>query len=115
MGARRKAAQGDRGSAVERLAAGATAAQQLRLPRLAARINNERVRLGIELPQAVTAGLRSPRTIPHGNGIATMTAELDEDSGIRLLSASDPRLTGSRRADGPPIWPRESTVSADPC
>ncbi len=29
---------------------GATAAQQLRLPRLAARINNERVRLGIELP-----------------------------------------------------------------
>jgi serine/threonine-protein kinase PknK len=89
IGARLKAAQGDRGSAVERLAAGATAAQQLRLPRLAARINNERVRLGIELPQAVTAGLRSPRTIPHGNGIATMTAELDEDSGIRLLSASD--------------------------
>ena len=69
-------------------APGATAAQQLRLPRLAARINNERVRLGIELPQAVFASLRSPRTIPRGNGIATMTAELDEDCGIRLLSAS---------------------------
>jgi serine/threonine-protein kinase PknK len=89
IGARIKAAQGDRGSSVERLAAGATAAQQLRLPRLAARINNERVRLGIELPLAVTAGLRSPRTIPHGNGIDKMTAELDENSGIRLLSASD--------------------------
>ncbi len=89
IGARIKAAQGDRGSALERLAAGATAAQQLRLPRLAARINNERVRLGVELPPAVTAGLRSPRTIPHGNGIDTMTAELDEDSGIRLLSVSD--------------------------
>ena len=49
IGARIKAAQGDRGSALERLAAGATAAQQLRLPRLAARINNERVRLGVEL------------------------------------------------------------------
>jgi serine/threonine-protein kinase PknK len=89
IGARIKAAQEDSGSAVEHLTAGATAAQQLRLPRLAARINNERVRLGMALPQAVTAGLRSPRTIPHGNGIDTMTAELDEDSGIRLLSASD--------------------------
>ena len=89
IGARIKAAQADRGSAVERLAAGATAAQRLRLPRLAARVNNERVRLGIELPQAVAAGLRSPRTILRGNGIATMTAELDEDSGTRLLSASD--------------------------
>ena len=89
VGARIKAAQGDHGSAVDRLAAGAKAAHNVRLPRLAARINNERIRLGIELPQAVAAGLRSPRTIPCGNGIATMTAELDEDSGIRLLSTSD--------------------------
>ena len=66
-------------------------------------------------PQAVTAGLRSPRTIPHGNGIDTMTAELDEDSGIRLLVRERFRgLTGSRRADGPLIWSRESTASADP-
>jgi serine/threonine-protein kinase PknK len=89
IGARINAAQGDLGSAVERLAAGAKAAVHLRLPRLAARINNERIRLGIELPEAVAAGLRSPRTIPRDNGIATMTAELDEDSAIRLLSASD--------------------------
>ena len=89
IGARIKTAQGDHDSAVDRLAAGAKAADQLRLPRLAARINNERIRLGIELPQAVAADLRSPRTIPRDNGIATMTAELDEDSAVRLLSASD--------------------------
>src|SRR5271167_3102719 len=89
IGARIKAAQGDHGSAVERLAAGAKAAVHLRLPRLAARINNERIRLGIELPQAVAAALRSRRTIPRDNGIAMMTAELDEDSAVRLLSASD--------------------------
>ena len=89
IGARIKAAQGDHGSAADRLAAGAKAAVHLRLPRLAARISNERIRLGIELPQAVAAGLRSPRTIPRDNGIATMTAELDEDSAVRLLSASD--------------------------
>ncbi len=89
IGARIKAAQGDHGSAADRLAAGAKAAVRLRLPRLVARINNERIRLGIELPQAVAAGLRSPRTIPRDDGIATMTAELDEDSAVRLLSASD--------------------------
>jgi serine/threonine-protein kinase PknK len=33
--------------------------------------------------------LRATRVIPQGNGIATITAELDENSGIRLLSASD--------------------------
>jgi serine/threonine-protein kinase PknK len=89
IGARIKAAQGDHGSAADRLATGAKAVVHLRLPRLAARINNEQIRLGIELPQAVAAGLRSPRTIPRDNGIATMTAELDEDSAVRLLSASD--------------------------
>ena len=62
IGARIKAAQGDHGAAVDRLAAGAKAADHLRLQRLAARITNERIRLGIELPQAVAASLRSPRT-----------------------------------------------------
>jgi serine/threonine-protein kinase PknK len=89
IGARIKAAQGDRDCAVDHLAAGAKAADKLGLPRLAARINNERIRLGIELSQAVAAGLRSPRTIPRDHGIATLTAELDEDSAVRLLSASD--------------------------
>jgi ATP/maltotriose-dependent transcriptional regulator MalT len=89
VGARIKAAQGDRSSAVEHLADGANAAEQLRLPRLAAAINNERVRLHIEIAPEVAARLRATRTIPQDNGIATITAELDENSGIRLLAASD--------------------------
>jgi ATP/maltotriose-dependent transcriptional regulator MalT len=89
VGARIKAAQGDRGAAVERLADGAKAAERLRLPRLAAAINNERIRLGIEIEPPVAARLRAARTIPHDDGIAAITAELDENSGIRLLSASD--------------------------
>jgi ATP/maltotriose-dependent transcriptional regulator MalT/serine/threonine protein kinase len=89
VGARIKAAQGDRSSAVERLADGASAAEQLRLPRLAAAITNERIRLGIEIAPELAARLRATRSIPHDNGIATITAELDENSGIRLLSASD--------------------------
>jgi serine/threonine-protein kinase PknK len=88
-GARIKAAQGDRGAAVERLADGAQAAERLRLPRLAAAITNERIRLGIEIAPEVSARLRASRTIPDDDGIATITAELDENSGIRLLSASD--------------------------
>jgi serine/threonine-protein kinase PknK len=101
VGARIKAAQGDHNSAVDRLAAGAKAADLLGLPRLAARINNERIRLGIELPQAVAAGLRSPRVVRGDNGIATLTAELDEDSAVRLLIASnsaDDREQACRRA-----------------
>jgi ATP/maltotriose-dependent transcriptional regulator MalT len=90
IGARIKAAHGDRSAAVvDRLADGMKAAEQMRLPRLASAINNERIRLGIEIAPAVAARLRSVRTIPQGDGIATITAELDENSGIRLLSASD--------------------------
>ena len=89
IGARIKATQGDRGGAVDRLADGMKAAEQLRLPRLAAAINNERIRLGIEIAPAVAARLRSIHTIPHDDGIATITTELDENSGIRLLLASD--------------------------
>jgi ATP/maltotriose-dependent transcriptional regulator MalT len=90
VGARIKAANGNRDAAVNRLAAGMQAATQLQLPRLAAAINNERIRLGIPISAAVADRLRSPRDIPRGgDGIATMTAELDEDSGIRLLSSSD--------------------------
>jgi serine/threonine-protein kinase PknK len=87
--ARIKAAQGDHASAVDRLAEGAKVAERLQLPRLAAAINNERIRLGIEIEPRVAARLRATRTIPHDDGIAVMTAELDENSGIRLLSASD--------------------------
>ncbi|MGB6515867.1 MAG: serine/threonine-protein kinase PknK, partial [Mycobacterium sp.] len=88
-GAKIKAAQGNHSAAVDRLADGMKAAEQLQMPRLAAAITNERVRLRIEIAPEVAARLRATRVIPQGNGIATITAELDENSGIRLLSASD--------------------------
>jgi serine/threonine-protein kinase PknK len=89
IGARIRALHGDRSAAIERLDAGMDAAQRLRLPRLAAAVNNERIRLGIQLAPVVAARLRATRTIPHNDGIATLTAELDENSAVRLLAASD--------------------------
>jgi serine/threonine-protein kinase PknK len=89
IGARIRALHGDRSAAIERLDAGMDVAQRLRLPRLAAAVNNERIRLGIQIAPVVAARLRSTRTIPHNDGIATLTAELDEDSAVRLLAASD--------------------------
>ena len=89
IGARVSALHGDRSAAIERLDAGMDAAQRLRLPRLAAAVNNERIRLGIPIAPVAAARLRSTRTIPHNDGIATLTAELDEDSAVRLLAASD--------------------------
>ena len=88
-GARLRAIHGDRDSAVERLSAGMRVAEQLGLQRLAAAVTNERIRLGIEIAPAVVDRLRAERTIPHDDGTARMTAELDEDSGIRLLCGSD--------------------------
>jgi ATP/maltotriose-dependent transcriptional regulator MalT len=89
LGARLRAIHDDRDAAVERLAAGMRVAEQLGLQRLAAAVNNERIRLGIEIAPAVVDRLRARRTIPCEDGIAAMTAELDEDSAIRLLAASD--------------------------
>ncbi|MGH3557626.1 MAG: TIR domain-containing protein [Mycobacterium sp.] len=101
--ARIKAAQGDRDAAISRLAAGMAVAEELRLPRLAAAINHERVRLHLPIDPAEAARLRAARSVPYdGNGVATMTAELDAASGIRLLSrshASDDREQACLRAN----------------
>ena len=60
---------------MERLSAGMKVAEQPGLQRLAAGLNNERIRLGIESAAAVNR-LRAERTIPHDDGTARMTAEL---------------------------------------
>ncbi len=102
-GARIKAAQGDRDAAVSRLDDGFTVAEKLRLPRLAAAINYERIRLRLPIDPSEAARLQAVRSIPHGDdGIATITAELDAASGIRLLSrshASDDREQACRHAE----------------
>jgi serine/threonine-protein kinase PknK len=79
---------------VERLDAGAAVAEQLGLPRLAAAVTNERIRLGMAIAPPIADRLWAPRPMPSGDGIALITAELDEGSGIRLLSRSD--STGDR-------------------
>jgi ATP/maltotriose-dependent transcriptional regulator MalT len=101
IGARLCAIHGDRDSAVGRLSAGMRVAEQLGLQRLAAAVTNERIRLGVEIAPAIADRLRAERTIPRDDGIAAMTAELDEDSGIRLLSVSnadEDRQQACRRA-----------------
>jgi ATP/maltotriose-dependent transcriptional regulator MalT len=102
VSARLKAAQGNRHTAVSRLDEGMTVAEELQLPRLAAAVNHERVRLHLPITASEAARLRAVRSIPHGDdGIAIVTAELDEASGIRLLSRShvgDDREEACRRA-----------------
>jgi serine/threonine-protein kinase PknK len=87
-GARVKAAVGDLEAAADRLAEGMLAAETLAVPRLAASIVNERIRLGLEIPPADAERLRAARVIPRDAGVATVTAEIDEDSAVRLLLAS---------------------------
>ncbi|WP_420752681.1 protein kinase domain-containing protein [Rhodococcus sp. O3] len=87
IGARVKALRGDRAAAAQRLESGARAAQALTLPRLRARIEDERVRLG--LPPA--AGVPPPPPITHAqrrrpvHGVDALTAQLDESVAIRAL------------------------------
>ncbi|MGW3482988.1 protein kinase domain-containing protein [Rhodococcus indonesiensis] len=89
IGARIKALRGDRSAAAQRLDAGARAAHTLALPRLRARIEDERVRLG--LPP--TVGIPPPPPIPHPqrrrpvHGIEAITAQLDETVAIWALLA----------------------------
>ncbi|MGW5106069.1 protein kinase domain-containing protein [Nocardia sp. NPDC004123] len=79
-GARIMALRGDLDGAAKRLE-GAHAARILALPRLAARITNEQVRLGLP----ITTRGHTETTIRGTDGIATLTAELNEATAIRLL------------------------------
>ncbi|WP_454196165.1 protein kinase domain-containing protein [Nocardia sp. Marseille-Q1738] len=80
-GARIKALRGDLAAAARRLDEGAEAARALKLPRLATRIANEQVRLGL-----TASYVTEP---PSGvDGIATITAEMREESAIRMLLRS---------------------------
>ena len=74
--------------AAERLDEGDRLARTLRLPRLAAYITNERIRTDIGAAQFSADGF--PPRLPEDpvDGIARVTAEVDERSAIRLLLAS---------------------------
>ncbi|MFD6855824.1 protein kinase [Rhodococcus sp. NPDC060090] len=85
IGARVKAMRGKRDIAQARLDDGARASAAMKLDRLAAAVENERVRLGFPIahPRPVAEyGRRRPET-----GIALHTAQIEEDTAIRLLLA----------------------------
>ncbi|AWK75137.1 protein kinase [Rhodococcus oxybenzonivorans] len=94
-GARLKLLLGQKDAAKARLDEGARLAQQLGLPRLAARITNERVRTGIGHAASgpPVIDLESRQMPDRNNGIAVVTFELEEDSAIRsALTAHDQDL-----------------------
>jgi serine/threonine-protein kinase/serine/threonine-protein kinase PknK len=93
-GARLKYLLGQNDAAKSRLDEGARLAQQLRLPRLAARIDNERVRAGIGKSASRTPDLdrESRHHRSRDNGIAVLTSEMAEDSAIREALASHPHV-----------------------
>ncbi|MFE7416154.1 protein kinase [Rhodococcus sp. NPDC057529] len=84
-GARIKALRGDMPAAAQRLDEGADTARKLRLPRLAARIDNERVRCGWEPGTEFRTRTERSTAQRQPADLSTRTTELDEDSQIRLL------------------------------
>ena len=92
-GARIKALRGDLESASRRLDEGASIADALSLPRLRARIRNERVRLGLPTTPGVSTRplpaegqIRGDQRDTLGvDGILAIAAELDEQTAIWLM------------------------------
>ncbi|MDH6287043.1 serine/threonine-protein kinase [Rhodococcus opacus] len=92
-GSRIKALRGDLGAAYQLLDEGAEIADMLTLPRLSARIRNERIRLALAIPAVLDEHPRWAQTVPRDSagpasrtsGIDLITWELHEDSDIRLL------------------------------
>ena len=106
VGARIKALRGDRDAAARRLNEGLRIAGAMSLPRLRAAAENERVRLG--LPAPPDAGALPPvcyaaRRRPV-DGIEEITAQLEEDTAIRLLLVED---TSHERTELACTWARE--------
>ncbi len=87
VGARIKALRGDRDAATQRLHEALRIAETLSLGRLRAAAENERVRLGLPAPPdhgPVPVVPYAARRRPE-NGIEEITAQLREDTAIRLL------------------------------
>ncbi|MGW6425130.1 protein kinase domain-containing protein [Nocardia sp. NPDC055053] len=91
-GARLAAVRGDPDTVHERLGEGAKIAANLSLPRLDARILNERIRSGLPIDAADRRALKqlNPYTI-QPNAPMAVASELAHDSAIRLLLAESTR------------------------
>ncbi|WP_019930830.1 serine/threonine-protein kinase [Nocardia sp. BMG111209] len=103
VAARLATVRGDRDRAERLLTTGGRIAQEKSVPRMAAAIVNERVRAGLPIPDETRAELLNrPPYRRHDNRIRAATAELDEDSAIRLLLAAGTPAdieTAARRAE----------------
>jgi serine/threonine-protein kinase PknK len=88
IGARIKALTGDPGGAAARLDEGRAIAQSLALPRLRARIDNERIRLGLnDSPHWLLPSVTFTTRRDMVDGIDEIIAQLDESSAIMRLLA----------------------------
>jgi ATP/maltotriose-dependent transcriptional regulator MalT len=87
--ARIKALRGNRDAAAECLSEGARMADALHLSRLAARMDNERIRLGFDHLESSDVGIDRQHA-DSGSGIETLIDELERDSMTRSLLRSQP-------------------------
>lgn len=82
--ARLKAARGDLAAATALLDEGIRAATDPDLPRLRARIDNERVRLGLPTPAPPARPMPDDDTV-YPNGVVEATTQIEDATAIRLL------------------------------
>jgi ATP/maltotriose-dependent transcriptional regulator MalT len=87
VGARLAVLRGDRAAAAELLDDGADVAQRLSAARLRARIENERMRLGLPTRRAVGPLVEFAQRQRPLDGLAEITAQLEEETAIRALIA----------------------------
>lgn len=105
--ARLKMVRGDRDAATALLDDGMRAAAAHGLPRLRARIRNERVRMG--LPVDVAAPRTMPDSdVPDPDGVAEFTAQTDDATSIRLLYRSGDPEAVTRAVEWARLWHRRT-------
>jgi ATP/maltotriose-dependent transcriptional regulator MalT len=85
VGARLAVRRRDRAAAAKLLDEGADIAQRLSIPRLGASVENERVRLGLSTRRVVRPPVEFAQRQRPVDGLAEITAQLEEDTAIRLL------------------------------
>jgi ATP/maltotriose-dependent transcriptional regulator MalT len=85
VGARLAVQRGDPVTAAQLLDDGAELAEELSTPRLGASVDNERVLLGLPTRRAARAPVEFAQRQRPVDGLAEITAQLQEDTAIRLL------------------------------
>jgi ATP/maltotriose-dependent transcriptional regulator MalT len=87
VGARLAALRGDRAAAADLLDDGAEVAQRLSTPRLGASVENERVRLRLPTRRPIAPPVEFAQRHRPVDGLAEVTAQLQEETAIRALIA----------------------------